>query len=182
MSGAVFDTDTSTRRLFEVTLALNGGRQIKTEALFWAKTPSEANQHAVRYWQQFAGSMDPFSKENIDGSQTAKGACHDSFGIYGNGSMSMNIMVQNVTDHCNWGVNLLKCVLKSRGLNVKGSKFVLQQTLTDYVDKSWQHPVHEENAAAAGDIPGDDAPEANDKKRSAQELTDTVHASSNKKR
>ena len=182
MSGTVHDTDSNTRRLFEVILALNGGRQIKTEAFFWASSPGEANLHAVRYWKQYSGSLDKFSSQNIDGSQTAEGACHESFGIYGHGSMSMNIMVRNVTGPSgSWGVNLLKRVLKSRGLSAVGGKQVLAATLCDYVDKSWQRPLyeHEKKASSAVDDTPDaavskTAPQANSKKRSAEELNDTA--------
>ena len=66
----------------------------------------------------------------------------------------MNIIVHNVTSHCHcqdWGVKVLKRVLKSRGLDTKGSKQDLQGRLIDYVDKSWQRPSrdHEKKAANA---------------------------------
>ena len=143
--------DPSTRRLFEVTLAINGGRTIKSEAFFWANSPSEANAYAVEYWKRFDGTgMDPYSSQNVDGKQDKDGFCHESFGIYGHGSVSMNIIVSNVDGPSGaWGVMVLKRVLKSRGLVATGGKADLARRLTNYVDKSWKRPLYEHEKAAA---------------------------------
>ena len=115
---------------------MNGGQTIKSEAFFWANSPSEANAYAVEYWKRFAGTMDPFliGSENVDGKQTKDGCCHESFGIYGHGSVSMNIIVSNVDGPSgSWGVMVL--VLK-HALQATGGKADLAQRLTDYGDKS----------------------------------------------
>lgn len=173
MSGAIYDTDPSTKRLFEVVLVMNGGRQIKTEAFFWASTPSVANQHAVQLWKQY--HVDPFGSQNIDGSETEEGFCHESFGIYGHGSMSMNVVVQYVDQPCgSWGINVLKRVLKSRSLNAKGSKPELQMRLVDYVDKTWKRPLYKHEQEATIAATAADA-KANPKKRPAEQ-TDSTYA------
>jgi hypothetical protein len=129
---------------------MNGGRTIKSEAFFWANSPSEANAYAVEYWKRFDGTMDPYSSQNVDGKQTKDGFCHESFGIYGHGSVSMNIMVSNVDGPSGgWGVMVLKRVLKSRGLVATGGKADLARRLTNYVDKSWTRPLYEHEKAAA---------------------------------
>jgi hypothetical protein len=94
--------------------------------------------------------MDPYSSQNVDGKQTKDGFCHESFGIYGHGSVSMNIMVSNVDGPSGgWGVMVLKRVLKSRGLVATGGKADLARRLTNYVDKSWTRPLYEHEKAAA---------------------------------
>ena len=84
---------------------MNGGRTIKSEAFFWANSPSEANAYAVEYWKRFDGTMDPYSSQNVDGKQTKDGFCHESFGIYGHGSVSMNVIVSDMDGPSGgWGV------------------------------------------------------------------------------
>jgi hypothetical protein len=85
----------------------------------------------------------------------------------------------------------LKRLLKSRGLRAAGSsKGELQQTLMNYIDKSWQDPLdlleHEKKAAA--DAPpavskiAPDTADASNRKRSASDITtDETEEAGNKK-
>ena len=84
----------------------------------------------------------------------------------------------------------LKRLLKSRGLRAAGSsKGELQQTLMNYIDKSWQDPLdlleHEKKAAAAPPAVSKIAPDtadASNRKRSASDITtDETEEAGNKK-
>lgn len=181
MSGTVLDTDPTTRTLFEpldqvrglllVVVAKRGERPCVPLALSLTAPPRAHLRlqltrlprrravtltvaDAVDYWKRHAGTMDPFSSDNIDGKKDKDGFCHESFGIFGHGSCSMNIIVTHCSSpNGSHGVNTLKKVLKSRGLSATGGKADLQMRLDSYVDKSWKRPLyeHEKEALAKQD-------------------------------
>eukprot|EP00618_Florenciella_parvula_P018746 CAMPEP_0119499912 /NCGR_PEP_ID=MMETSP1344-20130328/22223_1 /TAXON_ID=236787 /ORGANISM="Florenciella parvula, Strain CCMP2471" /LENGTH=226 /DNA_ID=CAMNT_0007535957 /DNA_START=27 /DNA_END=707 /DNA_ORIENTATION=+ len=120
---SVINAEPASRTLWTVSMMYGGGRTTKIEHAVWSDTPDAANQLAIKQWARFDKQwMD--NCDNVDGSATKPGEAYQGFACIECGADSLMINVDTVVYHepnmtgvYTLGTNLLKKVLKSRGID-----------------------------------------------------------------